>query len=189
MSKARDVILAIVFSVGTLAFILLMMFSPTFFDWMWARHHNVWSWYIRPLLLLPFCFFAWKKSFGGMAFSIFAMATSMGWFPPPQNPDPHVTAFLQSEYAYLYGDITTFTVLGWIAVLVTYLFMGIACFMRNIRLAMLIVIAAATLKIIWSRLEGGTSGWAILPAALIGALICVLLLWVMGKYAAKNKHM
>jgi hypothetical protein len=29
-----------------------------FLSWVWARHHNELSWYVRPLFLLPFCFFA-----------------------------------------------------------------------------------------------------------------------------------
>jgi hypothetical protein len=29
--------------------------------WAWARHHNILSWYIRPLFLLPFCLFAYRR--------------------------------------------------------------------------------------------------------------------------------
>ena len=32
-------------------------------QWVWARHHNVLSWYIRPLFLIPFCYFACRRSF------------------------------------------------------------------------------------------------------------------------------
>jgi hypothetical protein len=35
-----------------------------FLSWAWARHHNVLSWYIRPLFLLPFCYFAVEFSGG-----------------------------------------------------------------------------------------------------------------------------
>jgi ABC-type glycerol-3-phosphate transport system substrate-binding protein len=57
--KSTDVIL----SVGTLALVLLAMAAAVeaagsteeFTTWAWERHHNVLSWYIRPLFLLPFC--------------------------------------------------------------------------------------------------------------------------------------
>jgi hypothetical protein len=31
---------------------------PELASWAWARHHNILSWYVRPLFFLPFCFFA-----------------------------------------------------------------------------------------------------------------------------------
>ena len=37
-----------------------------FLNWAWARHHNPLSWYIRPLFVLPFCYFAYKRSVWGV---------------------------------------------------------------------------------------------------------------------------
>ncbi|MEQ1669843.1 MAG: hypothetical protein ABL893_03200, partial [Hyphomicrobium sp.] len=59
-----------------------------FAEWTWARHHNPWSWYIRPLFLVPYCYFAWRRNLPGMLATILALATSMFWFPAPINPDP-----------------------------------------------------------------------------------------------------
>jgi hypothetical protein len=28
-----------------------------FGDWIWQRHQNMWSWYIRPLVLIPLAWF------------------------------------------------------------------------------------------------------------------------------------
>ena len=57
-------------------------------SWAWARHHNVLSWYIRPVFFLPFCFFAYRRSWAGILATLVALATSMAWFPAPTNPDP-----------------------------------------------------------------------------------------------------
>ena len=71
--------------------------------WAWARHHNILSWYIRPLFLLPFCFFAYRRSLLGIAVTLVALATSMAWFPAPANPSPAVVEMLDAERDYLFG--------------------------------------------------------------------------------------
>ncbi len=55
--KRTDVVLA----TGTLATVLFagMVLAATgaleeFFSCVWERHHNVLSWYVRPLFILPF---------------------------------------------------------------------------------------------------------------------------------------
>src|SRR5215217_3294099 len=65
--RQKDVIL----SVGTVALILVAVGvvaltgrTEEFAAWAWDRHHNVLSWYIRPLFLLPFCYFAYKRNRG-----------------------------------------------------------------------------------------------------------------------------
>jgi hypothetical protein len=64
-----------------------------FAAWAWARHHNEWSWYIRPLFLIPFCWFAWRRSLVGTGLTLFALATSMFWFPAPRVPSPMALQF------------------------------------------------------------------------------------------------
>jgi hypothetical protein len=49
-------------------------------EWAWARHHNMYSWYIRPLFILPFCYFAWRRSLIGIAVTLVATLTSIAWF-------------------------------------------------------------------------------------------------------------
>ena len=56
-------------SAATLALVLLAAAAVAatgttneFVAWAWARHHNVLSWYVRPLFLLPFCYFAYRRS-------------------------------------------------------------------------------------------------------------------------------
>ena len=36
-----------------------------FLTWAWARHHNPLSWYIQPLFIAPFCYFAYERSMRG----------------------------------------------------------------------------------------------------------------------------
>jgi hypothetical protein len=100
--KRTDVFL----SVGTLALVLLAVVAMAatgtfdeFVAWAWARHHNELSWYIRPLFLLPFCYFAYKRSLWGITLTVVALATSMFWFPAPGRVDPGAAEFLAVERA------------------------------------------------------------------------------------------
>ncbi len=67
--------------------------------WAWERHHNVLSWYIRPLFLLPFCFFAYRRSVLGIVLTLVALATSMAWFPAPGAPSSAVIFKIAWTYA------------------------------------------------------------------------------------------
>jgi hypothetical protein len=97
MTRRTDVIL----SVGTLALVLLAVGAMAatgtldeFGAWAWERHHNVLSWYIRPLFFLPFCYFAYKRSLFGMVLTLVALATSMFWFPAPEQPGAGALEYL-----------------------------------------------------------------------------------------------
>jgi hypothetical protein len=65
--------------------------------WAWARHHNVLSWYIRPLFLFPYCYFAYKRSPLGVIVTLLALATSMAWFEAPEQASEAVLQALEAE--------------------------------------------------------------------------------------------
>ena len=102
--KRTDVVLA----VGMLATVLLALVALTatgsldgFLSWVWARHHNELSWYVRPLFLLPFCYFAYRRSVLGIVVTLLLFPTSLFWFPAPENPSPRVEEYLAWERHFL----------------------------------------------------------------------------------------
>ncbi len=56
----------------------------------WERHHNVLSWYVRPLFILPLAHFSYRRSLSGIALTLVALWTSVFWFPAPARVDPRV---------------------------------------------------------------------------------------------------
>ena len=78
----------------------------SFGSWAWARHHNVLSWYVRPLFLIPLAVAAYRRSGWGIAATLVALTTSMFWFPAPTATDPWVAQFLAFERDWLTGDWT-----------------------------------------------------------------------------------
>jgi hypothetical protein len=65
-----------------------MEFINDFLSWAWERHHIILSRYIRPLFLVPFCYFTYKRSITGIVLTLLALATSMFWFPKPETVSP-----------------------------------------------------------------------------------------------------
>src|SRR5687767_12732261 len=75
-----------------------------FLVWVWARHHNILSWYVRPLFIIPFIYFAYKRNIWGVIMTVVLLPTSLFWFPAPAQPDPEVLAYLAWEQQFLTGD-------------------------------------------------------------------------------------
>jgi len=152
-------------------------------SWAWDRHHNVLSWYIRPLFLLPFCFFAYRRNVVGIVVTLVALVTSMAWFPAPAQPDPAVVQLLEVERDYLLGEWTLGKIV--VALLVPVVFGGIAVALwrRSIGWALVVINVAVLFKIAWTYFfdTEGAGADAHLPAALIGlAVVDVVLVLAVG---------
>ena len=173
MTKKIDYILGIVFAVATVVFVILFLTNDNIFNWAFARHHNIWSWYIRPLFIIPIILFAFKKSLTGIFVSIFALFTSMFWFPAPEASSPQVMRFLTYEMDYLKGVWTTPKIIMSLTVPIFFIVLIIAAWKRNWKLLLGVVIAAAILKIVWSVVFSGEAGMSILKPAVAGLVICI----------------
>jgi hypothetical protein len=140
--------------------------------WAWERHHNVLSWYIRPLFVLPLAYFSYRRSLWGIALTLVALATSMFWFPAPERVDPRVEEFLAFEREWLTG--------GWTAektasALTVPALLGVLClafWRRSLLWGLVVINAIAVTKVAWGVVGGVGSGWVMLGPALLGLAIC-----------------
>ena len=165
-----------------------MELLDAFLSWAWARHHNLLSWYIRPLFLLPFCYFAYRRSVKGMALTLLALATSMFWFPEPDQPDPEVLEFLAVERDYLTGNWTLPMVLMALLVPASLAALALAFWKRSLFYRLAVINAIMLSKIAWSFYHGGDSGRALLPPALVGVVICdAVILYVVYQIRGKAR--
>jgi hypothetical protein len=130
------------------------------------------SWYIRPLFILPYIYFAYKQSWKGLVVTVIALSTSMFWFPAPEIVDPMVEQFLQAERDYLLGIWGMGKVLLTLTVPAFFYFLALAFWKRSWWWGAAVINLAAFGKVAWGVAEGGESGWAILVPAMIGLLIC-----------------
>jgi hypothetical protein len=155
-----------------------------FLSWAWARHHNPLSWYVRPLFVLPFCYFAYKKNCWGMGLTVVAVLSSMFWFPEPATVDPQATAFLAMERQYMTGPWTAGKIAMTALVPAWFIACAWACWRRSWIGGFVLICAGALLKVIWSFYFGGESGWTIVPPAAFGFVLCTGIYW----YAYRRLH-
>lgn len=173
MRKKTDLVIGLLFALATIIFIVVFLTNDTFFSWAFRRHHNILSWYIRPLFIIPMVIFAFKKSFTGIFASIFALFTSMFWFPAPASNNPLVLEFLAFEMDYLKGEWTTPKIVMSLAVPLFFFMLLTSAWRRNWKWLLGVIIGAAVLKIIWSVAFSGESGMSILKPAILGLVICI----------------
>jgi len=172
MSKKKDFILGMIFAVATVILVVFLN-NDIFFNWAFERHHNILSWYIRPIFIIPIVLFAYKKSYTGIFLSIFALFTSMFWFPAPAESSPQVISFLAYEMEYLQGVWTAPKIIMSLAVPLFFIMLIIAAWKRNWKWLLVVVIGAAVLKILWSVVYSGEAGLSILKPAITGLIICI----------------
>ena len=189
MPKRTDVILSVAtLALATFAAGVVFTSASTdqFVAWAWARHHNVMSWYVRPLFILPFCFFAYRRSLWGIVLTLLALATSMFWFPVPENSSPAVNEMLASEREYLTTDWTLWKVSIALLVPLTFAALGLAFWKRSFVWGLAVVNAAILFKIAWTFLFSTEAGaMSHLPAAVLGLALCdALILYVMRRIRA-----
>jgi hypothetical protein len=186
-----DVILSVVtlaLAIVAAGVIAATFSTDEFVAWAWARHHNILSWYVRPLFILPFCFFAYKRSLLGIVLTILALATSMFWFPVPENSSSAVNEMLASEREYLTTDWTLWKILIALLVPLTFAALGLAFWKRSLVWGLAVVNAAILFKIAWTFLFSTEAGaLSHLPAAVLGLALCdALILYVMRRIRADS---
>ena len=142
-----------------------------FLNWAWARHHNPLSWYIRPLFVLPFCYFAYRKSLAGVLLTVVGVLSSMFWFPAPAETDPRAAAFLAMERQYVTGGWTWAKTAMTALVPIWFVLLAWAFWRRSWLAGLMVVNAGTLLKVIWSFYSGGDAALSIIPPVVMGAVI------------------
>ena len=172
-----DKYIASLFAVLIVLFLILSVTNDSFFSWAYSRHQNQLSWYIRPIFIIPFCYFSYKHSWSGLMGTIFLLLTSMFWFPKPDIINEDVKQFLQYEKEWLGGEWTLIKTLMVLLVPFSLSALALAFWKRSIWIGLSVVVLIAVGKILWSILSAGQSGQSIIVPAVIGLFICICLIY------------
>lgn len=186
--KKYNIGITLLFVLLTLLFLGFAATNQQFFQWIFERHQNQLSWYIRPLLLIPFCYFAYKRSWAGISITIFCLITSMFWFSKPEIVSEQVKSFLQFEKEWLFGAFNFSKVMLMLTVPISFAALGFAFWKRSLWMGLAVVILMATGKIIWSIQNAGNSGKSILIPAIIGLALCIAVIYYGFKRLEKKRN-
>ncbi|MGA8943799.1 MAG: hypothetical protein WB502_13970 [Thermoactinomyces sp.] len=186
--RRYDKMMGIIFLVLTAFLIVLAFTNKSFFDWAYERHQNELSWYIRPLFLIPFCYFAYRKSWGGILGTMFIVLTSMFWFPKPGHVNETVKQFLEMEKAYLLGDWSFSKILISLLIPVSLTALAVAFWKRNLWFGLSVIVFIAIAKMTWSVVFGGEAGKSVFVPAITGLVICIGLIFIGFKKMEKRKE-
>jgi hypothetical protein len=130
--------------------------------WIWARHHNELSWYVRPLFLLPFCYFAYRRSLLGILVTLLVFPTSLFWFPAPENPSPRVEGYLAWERQFLTEGSVAVRVALVLLIVGFFVALAAAFWKRSWLWGLAVLNAGTLLKVIWSVAFGGAGRMGII---------------------------
>ena len=139
--------------------------------WIWARHHNELSWYVRPLFLLPFCYFAYRRSLLGILVTLLVFPTSLFWFPAPENPSPRVEGYLAWERQFLTEGSVAARVALVLLIVGFFVALAAAFWKRSWLWGLAVLNAGTLLKVIWSVAFGGAAGWESLVPSLFTLVV------------------
>ncbi|HZB83209.1 MAG TPA: hypothetical protein VE288_10270 [Rubrobacteraceae bacterium] len=149
-------------------------------SWVWARHHNELSWYVRPLFILPFCWFAYRRSLLGLGVALLVFPTSLFWFSAQENPSPRVEGYLAWERQFLTDSNVTVRVALVLLVVAFLVALGAAFWRRRWLWGLAVLNVGTLLKVIWSVAFGGEAGWAsLLPSIVTLAIVNAVVLLAM----------
>lgn len=167
-------VIAVLITCAIILFLWQAATNIVFFNWAFERHQNTLSWWARPVLMLPFCYFAFKQSLNGILLSILAIFTSMFWFPAPAQPDAQVLKFLLMEKQYLTSGWDLANILGAIGIAAFFVLISVALWRHSVKLGIGIAVAGALLKILWSVMASPDGGVSVIPFAVGGAIMLII---------------
>lgn len=186
ISKKINISLSILFFASTIVFIILLFSSQSFLEWAFERHQNQLSWYIRPLFLIPFSYFAFKKNLLGISLTIFLLFTSMIWFGKPENVNQQIITFLEFEKNWLTSEWNFNKIFFASLVPISFFLLGFAFWKRSLLLGILILVIIAIVKILWSLVNAGNSAMSIIIPAITGLILCIAIIYFFWKKEHKD---
>lgn len=157
-------------------------------EWIWNRHQNLFSWYSRPLFIIPACYYAYKRKIGFVIGFLVLLATSLFWFAPPVEVSETVSGYLDWERQVFFdSENKQPLVILSIAVIVFLYLLFYALWHRSFWVGLIVLNVGNLLKITVSVFYGGDAGMAAIVPTLSSIVVLNLVALGIWKWR-KNKQ-
>ncbi len=156
--------------------------------WVWDRHQNQFSWYSRPLFLIPVCYYAYRRNLGLILGFMIMLFCSLFWFEAPAEVPSHVSAYLDWEKQLFFSNeslIPLFTLVVVVCVFLILLFT--AFWQRNPVLGLILINAGTVAKVVVSVALAKETGAASIVPSLSSLIVVNLVAFVLWRVLKQKR--
>jgi len=159
-------------------------------NWIWERHQNLFSWYSRPLFILPACYYAYQRKPGYLLGILALLATSLFWFAPPTEVADSVSGYLEWERRFFLNPDNMLPMFALAFAAATFLFLLFySLWHRNVLVGLIVLNVGSLLKIAISVTLGGEAGKAAIGptvSSIVALNLCAFFIWKWMKRRSRH---
>jgi hypothetical protein len=146
--------------------------------WVWDRHQHQFSWYSRPLFIVPAAYFSYRRKLYQVIGLMALLAASLFWFDAPKTVSPVVQEYLEWEAQLFFNAENRLPLFALIVAVVLFLVLLFYAFWRrNFWYGLAVINAGTILKIIVSVAFGQDAGMGAIVPSLSSLLVINLVAW------------
>ncbi|RBP53674.1 hypothetical protein [Arenicella xantha] len=161
---AFSVVLLLLYSIALL--VNAHLAGENIAHWVWGRHQNQFSWYSRPLFLIPACYYAYRRKLWLIVGFMALLLCSLFWFAAPENVPEHVSGYLEWEKQLFFSNNSIVPLISLLVAVVLFL-IGLfsAIWYRSYWLGLVLINIGTLAKIVISVALGNEFGTsAVIPS-------------------------
>ena len=129
--------------------------------WVWDRHQNQFSWYSRPLFIVPACYYAYRQNLGLVIGFMAMLFCSLFWFRAPPDVPEHISNYLAWEKQLFFSNESMVPLMVLTIVVIAFLIGLFSAFWRqNPWIGLFLINAGTLVKIFVSIAIGKETGTA-----------------------------
>ncbi len=157
-------------------------------NWIWERHQNLFSWYSRPLFIIPAAYYAYRQKLWHVIGFMLLLATSLFWFEAPVETPEAVAKYLAWEKQLFFTNENTLPLVILIITVFIFLFWFFYAFWKhNAWLGLVLINVGTIIKIIVSIVFGGEAGMAAIAPSLSSLFVINIVAWILWRKKSATK--